>query len=127
MLCFQQLSQLNLVIAVENTPTRASAFNLSDPAVVVNERAVTSRHRHEEYSLNPPFVSGSSRISISLMPNNTTVQDLGPAFAGGQYCVVSLEADAAPYMRLHFLLLFLLPVLLCLALMARVSCGLQVD
>ena len=50
MLCFQQLTQLNLVIAMENTPTRASAFNLSDPAVVVNERAVTSRHRHEEYT-----------------------------------------------------------------------------
>ena len=60
MLCFQQLTQLNLVIAVENTPTRASAFNLSDPAVVVNERAVTSRHRNEEYSSNPHFVSGSS-------------------------------------------------------------------
>ena len=69
-----------------------------------------------------PFVS-VCRITES---NNTTVQDLGPAFAGGQYCVVSLEADAAPYMRLHFLLLFLLPVLLCLGLMARVSCGLQV-
>ena len=60
MLCFQQLTQLNLVIAVENTPTRASAFNLSDPAVVVNERAVTSRHRNEEYSSNPHPVSGSS-------------------------------------------------------------------
>ena len=60
MLCFQQLSQLNSVIAVENTPTRANAFNLSDPAVVVNQRAVTSRHRHEDYSLNPPFVSGSN-------------------------------------------------------------------
>ena len=60
MLCFQQLTQLNLVIAVENTPTRASAFNLSDPAVVVNERAVTSRHRNEEYSSNPHFVSGSN-------------------------------------------------------------------
>ena len=59
MLCFQQLTQLNLVIAVENTPTRASAFNLSDPAVVVNERAVTSRHRNEEYSSNPHPVSGS--------------------------------------------------------------------
>ena len=60
MLCFQQWTQLNLVIAVENTPTRASAFNLSDPAVVVNERAVTSRHRNEEYSSNPHPVSGSS-------------------------------------------------------------------
>ena len=50
MLCVQQLTPLNLVIAVENTPTRASAFNLSDPAVVVKERAVTSRHRHEEYT-----------------------------------------------------------------------------
>ena len=60
MLCFQQLTQLNLVIAVENTPTRASAFNLSDPAVVVNERAVTSRHRNEEYSSNPHPVSGST-------------------------------------------------------------------
>ena len=59
MLCFQQLTQLNLVIAVENTPTRASAFNLSDPAVVVNERAVTSRHRNEEYSSNHHPVSGS--------------------------------------------------------------------
>ena len=61
MLCFQQLTQLNLVIAVENTPTRASAFNLSDPAVVVNERAVTSRHRNEEFSSNPHPVSGSRR------------------------------------------------------------------
>ena len=50
MLCFQQLTQLNLVIAVENTPTRANAFNLSDQAVVVNERAVTRWHRHEEDS-----------------------------------------------------------------------------
>ena len=41
---------MNLVIAVENIPTRANSFNLSDPAVVVNERAVTNRHRHEEYS-----------------------------------------------------------------------------
>ena len=42
---------MNLVIAVENIPTRAAnSFNLSDPAVVVNERAVTSRHRNEEYS-----------------------------------------------------------------------------
>ena len=65
MLCFQQLTQLNLVIAVENTPTRASAFNLSDPAVVVNERAVTSRHRNEEYSSNPHFVSGSSLHRIN--------------------------------------------------------------
>ena len=48
MLCFQQLTQLNLVIAMEITVTRANSFNLSDPAVVVNERAVTSRHRHEE-------------------------------------------------------------------------------
>ena len=69
MLCFQQLTQLNLVIAVENTPTRASAFNLSDPAVVVNERAVTSRHRNEEYSSNPHPVSGSS------MGNNNIYSD----------------------------------------------------
>ena len=27
-----------------------NSFNLSDPAVVVNERAVTSRHRNEEYT-----------------------------------------------------------------------------
>ena len=52
------------MIAVENTPTRASAFNLSDLAVVVNERAVTSRHRNEEYSSNPHPVSGSSREEI---------------------------------------------------------------
>ena len=32
---------------------------MSDPAVVVNERAVTSRHRNEEYSSNPHPVSGS--------------------------------------------------------------------
>ena len=62
MLCFQQLTQLNLVIAVENTPTRASTFNLSDPAVVINERAVTSRHRNEEYSSNPHPVSGSIKF-----------------------------------------------------------------
>ena len=65
MLCFQQLTQLNLVIAVENTPTRASAFNLSDPAVVVNERAVTSRHRNEEYSSNPHPVSGSNNLTCA--------------------------------------------------------------
>ena len=41
---------MNLVIAVENIPTGANSFNLSDPAVVVNERAVTSRHSNEEYS-----------------------------------------------------------------------------
>ena len=61
MLCFQQLTQLNLVIAVENTLTRANSFNLSDPAVVVNERAVTSRHRHEEDTKNPPPVAGSTK------------------------------------------------------------------
>ena len=54
------------MIAVENTPTRASAFNLSDPAVVVNERAVTSRHRNEEYSSDPHPVSGSKRQSLML-------------------------------------------------------------
>ena len=52
------------MIAVENTPTRASAFNLSDPAVVVNERAVTSRHRNEEYSSNPHPVSGSNGVGV---------------------------------------------------------------
>ena len=71
MLCFQQLTQLNLVIAVENTPTRASAFNLSDPAVVVNERAVTSRHRNEEYSSNPHPVSGS--INQETYMNSTNL------------------------------------------------------
>ena len=50
MLCFQQLTQLNLVIAVEITATRANSFNLTDPVVAVNERVVTSRHRHEEYT-----------------------------------------------------------------------------
>ena len=53
MLCFQQLTQLNLVITVEKTPTRANSFNLSDPAVVVNERAVTSRHSNDGDSNNP--------------------------------------------------------------------------
>ena len=53
-------------------------------------------------------------------------QALGPGFSGGQYCVVSLEVDAAPYMRTHFFLLFLAPVILCLVLMTRVSFGLQV-
>ena len=74
MLCFQQLTQLNLVIAVENTPTRASAFNLSDPAVVVNERAVTSRHRNEEYSSNPHPVSGSS-VNIACPGININTYD----------------------------------------------------
>ena len=59
MLRFEQLTQLNLVIAVGNTPTRANSFNLSDPAVLVNERAVTSRHRNEEYTKNPPLVAAS--------------------------------------------------------------------
>ena len=57
---FPAIEPIEFVIAVENTPTRANDFNLSDPAVVVNQRAVTSRHRHEDYSLNPPFVSGSN-------------------------------------------------------------------
>ena len=48
------------MIAVENTPTRANSFNLSDPVVVVNERAVTSRHKNEEYTKNPPLVAASS-------------------------------------------------------------------
>ena len=61
MLCFQQLTQLNLVIAVENTLTRANSFNLSDPAVVGNERAVTSRHRHEEDTKNPRLVAASTK------------------------------------------------------------------
>ena len=43
MLCFQQLIQLNLVIAVENTLTRANSFNLSDPAVVVGTKTLTSK------------------------------------------------------------------------------------
>ena len=54
-------------------------------------------------------------------------QDLGAAFTGGQFCVVSLETDAAPYMRIHFIILFLSPVILCLGLMTRVSYCLQVD
>ena len=41
---------MNLVIAVENIPTRGNSFNLSDLAVVVNESAVTSSHSNEEYS-----------------------------------------------------------------------------
>ena len=60
MLCFQQLTQLNLVITVEKTPTRANSFNLSDPVVVVNERAVTGRHKNEEYTKNPPLVAAST-------------------------------------------------------------------
>ena len=55
------------------------------------------------------------------------LQDLGAAFTGGQFCVVSLETDAAPYMRIHFIILFLTPVILCLGLMTRVSYCLQVD
>ena len=39
MLCFQQLTQLNLVIAVENILTQANSFNLSDPMVVLYGRA----------------------------------------------------------------------------------------
>ena len=66
MLCFQQLTQLNLVIAVEITATRANSFNLSDPAVVVNERAVTSRHKNEEYTKNPPLVAASSKLFDTL-------------------------------------------------------------
>ena len=65
------------MIAVENTPTRASAFNLSDPAVVVNERAVTSRHRNEEYSSNPHPVSGSNLFLWLLLTR--TVGRLGTA------------------------------------------------
>ena len=54
-------------------------------------------------------------------------QDFGAAFTGGQFCVVSLVTDAAPYMRIHFIILFLTPVILCLGLMTRVSYCLQVD
>ena len=68
MLCFQQLTQLNLVITVEKTPTRANSFNLSDPAVVVNERAVTSRHRNEEYTKNPPLVAASNVYAFFSLP-----------------------------------------------------------
>ena len=52
-------------------------------------------------------------------------QELGPAWRGGQFCIVSLEADAAPYMRILFFLLFLVPVAACLGLMIRVWFGLQ--
>ena len=45
---------------MENTPTRANSFNLSDPAVMVNERAVTSRQKNEEYTKNPPLDAASS-------------------------------------------------------------------
>ena len=41
--------------------------------------------------------------------------------------MVSLETDAAPYMRIHFIVLFLTPVILCLGLMTRVSYCLQVN
>ena len=61
----------------------------------------------------------SSELKITL------VQDLGPAWRGGQFCIVSLEADAAPYMRILFFLLFLAPVSACLGLMIRVWFGLQ--
>ena len=54
-----------------------------------------------------------------------SLQDLGPAWQGGQFCIVNLELDAAPYMRLLFLLLFLAPVMVCLGLMVRVWFGLQ--
>ena len=64
MLYFQQLTQLNLVIVVKNTLTQAN-FNLSDPAVAVNERAVTSRHRHEEDTKNPRLVSASTRKAVN--------------------------------------------------------------
>ena len=52
-------------------------------------------------------------------------QDLGSAWRGGQFCIVSLEADAAPYMRALFFLLFLAPVVACLGLMVRVWWSLQ--
>ena len=39
MLSFQQLTQLNCVIAMENILTRANYFNLSDPTVVLYWRA----------------------------------------------------------------------------------------
>ena len=65
--------------------------------------------------------------SLLIFSHSAYFQELGPAFAGGQYCVVSLEVDAAPYMRLHFFILFLAPVILCLVMMTRVSFGLQVN
>ena len=39
MLSFQQLTQLNCMVAVENILTRANYFNLSDPTVVLYWRA----------------------------------------------------------------------------------------
>ena len=63
--------------------------------------------------------------SIWLTVTPCSVQELGPAWQGGQFCIVNLELDAAPYMRLLFLLLFLAPVLACLGLMVRVWCRLQ--
>ena len=56
--------------------------------------------------------------------NLAVLQELGPAFTGGEFCVVSLEADPAPYMRSLFCSLFLLPAAACLGLMGRV-CSLQ--
>ena len=60
-----------------------------------------------------------------MSDTDCSLQDLGPAWKGGQFCIVNLELDAAPYMRLLFLLLFLAPVLVCLGLMVRVWFGLQ--
>jgi hypothetical protein len=33
------------------------------------------------------------------------MQDLGPGFEGGEFCVVSLDGDVAVYMRVLFFLL----------------------
>ena len=63
------------MIAVENTPTRANSFNLSDPAVVVNERAVTSRHKNEEYTKNPPLVAAST--SHQTLESSLVVSNIG--------------------------------------------------
>ena len=60
MLCFQQLTQLNLVIAVENTLTRANSFNLSDPpaVMVVCVDAAPESLRDAQSELHPVRVAG---------------------------------------------------------------------
>ena len=56
MLSFQQLTQLNCVIAVENILTQANYFNLSDPTVVLYGRAGQGLEISKRNRSFPPLV-----------------------------------------------------------------------
>ena len=94
MLSFQQLTQLNCVIAMENILTRANYFNLSDPTVVLYGRAgqgleISKRNRgipplvqplvsSPEFHLHPSPASLPAPANLSLCKHLTPDANLLP-------------------------------------------------